>query len=318
MALYALKRLAGIAVILAIMSVLVFTATHALPQDTARVILGEYVTADTLAALQHKLGLDRPLLVQYRDWVVPMLHGDFGTSLVMERPIAPLLWPALARSGVIAVVVMVCVSLAGIGLGVLAAARHGRALDHVISVLSYIGLSLPEFFWGLLLILLFGTYLNWLPVSGAGTPGAGPWSYVTHIVLPVVTLTIGLLAHVFRLTRSSMLEALDTLYVKAARARGLPERVVVVRHALRNAMLPSITVLAQDFGFLIGGIVAVETIFAYPGLGQLLMFALDHHDLPLMQAAILVITGVYCLANLAADLLYGVFNPRIRYGRAME
>jgi len=175
----------------------------------------------------------------------------------------------------------------------------------------------PEFFWGLLLILLLGSYLQWLPTSGYGTPGEGVGSYISHLVLPVMALTIGLLAHVSRMTRSSMIEALDSTYVKAARARGLPEWKVILRHALRNAMLPTITVLAQDVGFLIGGIVAVETIFAYPGIGRLLVYALERHDLPLMQAAILVMTAVQCLANLAADLLYGFFNPRIRYGRSV-
>jgi peptide/nickel transport system permease protein len=318
MAFYAVRRLGAIVVILVVMSMLVFLATHAMPQDTARVILGEYATPDSLVALQHQLGLDRPLAVQYWGWAAGLLRGDMGRSMVMERPVAPMLWAALGRSAVIAVAAMLAVTVLGIGLGVLAAVRHGRPLDHLISVLAYVGLSVPEFFWGLLLILLLGLYLGWLPTSGYGVPGAGAWSYVGHMVLPVVTLTIGLLAHVIRMTRSSMLEAMGSGFVRAARARGMPERIVVLRHALRNAMLPTITVLAQDFGFLVGGIVAVETIFAYPGLGQLLMFSLDHHDLPLMQAAILVITSVYCLANLAADLLYGVFNPRIRYGGAVE
>ena len=146
--------------------------------------------------------------------------------------------------------------------------------------------------------------------------GVGP--FVSHLILPVATLTLTLLAHVTRLTRSSMMEALDSMYVKVARARGLPERLVILRHALRNALIPSITVLAQDFGFLIGGIVAVETVFAYPGLGRMLVGALERQDLPLMQAAILVLTAVYCLANLTADLLYGVANPRIRYGGSID
>jgi len=195
--------------------------------------------------------------------------------------------------------------------------RRGRIVDHLASGFTMVGLSVPEFFWGLLLILLFGSYLRLLPTSGYGTLQQGAGAYVAHLVLPVLTLTIGLLAHVARLTRSSMLEVLDTGYVKAARARGLPEWAVVLRHALRNALLPTITVLAQDVGFLIGGIVAVETIFAYPGIGRLLVYALERHDLPLMEAVILVLTAVQCLANLVADLLYAVLNPQIRYGRAI-
>jgi peptide/nickel transport system permease protein len=195
---------------------------------------------------------------------------------------------------------------------------RGRWPDNSVSVFAYLGISVPEFYWGLVLILLFGSTFHLLPTSGSGDLRDGLASFCSFLVLPVITLTLTLLAHVSRLTRSSMAEELDSMYVKVARARGLPERVVIIRHALRNALVPAITVLAQDFGFLIGGIVAIETIFAYPGLGRLLIFALQRQDLPLMQAAILVLTAVYCLANLTADLLYGVANPRIRYGGAVE
>jgi len=317
MTLYFVQRLAAVAGVITLMSVLVFLATHALPATIAEVMLGQYATPETVAALETKLGLTRPLLTQYWEWASGVLHGDLGRSLVMEVPIVPVLWTALGRSAVLGATAMTVVSVLGIALGVVAAVRHGRVIDHLASGFTIVGLSVPEFFWGLLLILLFGSYLRLLPTSGYGTLDKGAGSYVAHLVLPVATLAIGLLAHVARLTRSSMLEALDTAYVKAARARGLPEWAVVTRHALRNALLPTITVLAQDIGFLIGGIVAVETIFAYPGIGRLLVYALERHDLPLMQAAILVLTAVQCLANLAADLLYALFNPQIRYGRAV-
>jgi peptide/nickel transport system permease protein len=317
MTLYFVQRLAAVAGVITLMSVLVFLATHALPATIAEVMLGQYATPETVAALETKLGLTRPLLTQYWEWASGVLQGDLGRSLVMEVPIAPVLWAALGRSAVLGAAAMTVVSVLGIALGVVAAVRHGRVIDHLASGFTIVGLSVPEFFWGLLLILLFGSYLRLLPTSGYGTLDKGAGSYVAHLVLPVATLAIGLLAHVARLTRSSMLEALDTAYVKAARARGLPEWAVVTRHALRNALLPTITVLAQDIGFLIGGIVAVETIFAYPGIGRLLVYALERHDLPLMQAAILVLTAVQCLANLAADLLYALFNPQIRYGHAV-
>jgi peptide/nickel transport system permease protein len=226
------------------------------------------------------------------------------------------MWDAFGRSAVLAISAMVVVSILGPALGVLAAVTNGRWPDHVATIFSYVGISVPEFYWGLVLILLFGSTFHLLPTSGVADLADGVPSYLAHLVLPVITLTLTLLAHVSRLTRSSMLEALDSTYVKVARSRGLPERVVIVRHALRNALLPTITVLAQDFGFLIGGIVTVEAIFAYPGLGRLLIFSLERQDLPLMQAAILVLTAVYCLANLGADLLYGMVNPRIRYGGA--
>jgi peptide/nickel transport system permease protein len=247
-----------------------------------------------------------------------MLQGDMGQSLEMERPVAPILWDAFGRSAILAVASMAVVSTLGLALGVIAAVWRGRWPDHVASIFTYFGVSLPEFYWGLVFILVFGSTFHLLPSSGYADLSDGLGAFLAHLVLPVATLTLTLLAHVTRLTRSSMVEALDSMYVKVARARGLPERLVIVRHALRNALIPSITVLAQDFGFLIGGIVAVETVFAYPGLGRMLVGALERQDLPMMQAAILVLTGVYCLANLTADLLYGVANPRIRYGGSID
>jgi peptide/nickel transport system permease protein len=317
MTLYLVQRLLAVAGVITLMSVLVFLATHALPATIAEVMLGQYATPESVVALETKLGLTRPLLTQYWGWASGVLQGDLGRSLVMEVPIAPVLWTAFGRSAVLGAAAMSIVSVLGIALGVMAAVRRGRVIDHLASGFTIVGLSVPEFFWGLLLILLFGSYLRLLPTSGYGTLDQGAGSYIAHLVLPVATLAIGLLAHITRLTRSSMLEALDMAYVKAARARGLPEWAVVTRHALRNALLPTITVLAQDVGFLIGGIVAVETIFAYPGVGRLLVYALERHDLPLMEAAILVLTAVQCLANLTADLLYTFFNPQIRYGRAV-
>jgi peptide/nickel transport system permease protein len=315
---YVVQRLGTVMVIMLAMSLLVFLATHALPSNTAALILGQYSTPETQAALEHKLGLDLPLPVQYWHWAKGMLEGDMGQSLVMERPVAPMLWDALSRSAILAVSAMAVVSTLGLTLGVVAAVWRGRWPDHAASIFTYFGVSLPEFYWGLVFILVFCSTFHLLPSSGYANLSDGFGPFIAHIVLPVATLALTLLAHVARLTRSSMVEALESMYVKVARARGLPERLVIVRHALRNALIPSITVLAQDFGFLIGGIVAVETVFAYPGLGRMLVGALERQDLPLMQAAILVLTGVYCLANLTADLLYGVANPRIRYGGSID
>ncbi len=318
MAAYVVQRLGTVMLIMIAMSVLVFLATHALPSNAAALILGQYSTPETQAALEHKLGFDQPLPVQYWHWARGMLEGDMGQSLEQERPVAPMLWDAFGRSAILAVSSLVVVAVLGLSLGVVAAVWRGRWPDHAASILTYFGVSLPEFYWGLVLILVFGSTLHLLPSSGYANLSDGFGAFVAHLVLPVTTLTLAFLAHVARLTRSSMVEALESMYVKVARARGLPERLVILRHALRNALIPSITVLAQDFGFLIGGIVAVETVFAYPGLGRMLVEALQRQDLPLMQAAILVLTGVYCLANLAADLLYAVVNPRIRYGGSID
>jgi peptide/nickel transport system permease protein len=318
MAAYVVRRLAAVMLIMIAMSVLVFLATHALPSNAAAMILGQYSTPATLKALEHKLGLDLPLPVQYWHWARGMLEGNMGQSLEQERPVAPMLWAAFSRSAVLAVASLAVVAVLGLSLGVIAAVWRGRWPDHAASILTYFGVSLPEFYWGLVFILLFGGTFRLLPTAGYASLSDGLGPFLAHLVLPVATLTLAFLAHVTRLTRSSMIEALESMYVKVARARGLPERRVIFRHALRNALIPSITVLAQDFGFLIGGIVAVETVFAYPGLGRMLVEALQREDLPVMQAAILVLTGVYCLANLAADLLYAVVNPRIRYGGTLD
>jgi peptide/nickel transport system permease protein len=314
---YAMRRLGTGLLILVVMSLLVFLATHALPSDTAAAILGQYSTPETLKALQHKLGLDLPLPVQYWHWARAFLHGDMGDSLVLERPIAPMVWGAFGRSAVLAVAAMTIVATVGVAMGIVAAVWRGHWPDHSVSVFAYLGISVPEFYWGLVLILVFSSTWHLLPTSGIGNLDNGLGSYASFLVLPVVTLALSFLAHVSRLTRSSMVEELDSMYVRVVRARGLPEYLVILRHALRNALIPTITVLAQDFGYLIGGIVAIETVFAYPGLGRLLIFALQRQDLPLMQAAILILTGVFCIANLVADLLYGVVNPRIRYGGAV-
>ncbi len=316
MAAYVLKRLAYIGLILVVISILVFAITQVLPGNVARMILDQYATEESLRALEQKLGLIDPYVVQYWRWASGVLGGNLGTSLIMERPIDRILWPALQRSAILAVFSLIAVTLLGIGLGVIAAVCHNRPADHAVSVFTLLGISVPEFFWGIVLMLVFARYLRWLPASGYAPLEAGVWPWLSHLLVPAATLTFTLLAHVSRLTRSSLLEVLESPYVRAAHAKGLPERVVLLRHALRNGLLPTITVLALDTGWLIGGIVVVETIFAFPGVGRLLMFSIQRRDLPLIQASILVVTSVYCLANLAADLLYAYLNPRIRYGRA--
>jgi peptide/nickel transport system permease protein len=314
MAYYIARRIAAIGLILVVISMLIFAITQALPGNVAHMIAGQFATPDVIAAIEAKLGLHDPLVVQYWRWATRILSGDLGQSLIMERPIGPMLRSALANSAILAAVSFAVVAIAGVCLGIVAALRHDTALDHGIAVATLLGISIPDFFWGIVLILVFAGYLHWLPSGGAGDAASGGVS-ISHLVLPAATLTFALIAHVTRMTRSSMLETLSSQYVRYARAKGLPERVVVMRHALRNALLPTITVLAIDIGLLIGGIVVVEMVFSFPGLGRLLLFAIERHDLPLIQATILVVAAVYCFANLAADLLYAYFNPRIRYGR---
>jgi peptide/nickel transport system permease protein len=310
---YVAKRVAMIAVILVIISGGIFVVTQALHCNVARLMAGQFASPDVIAAIQQKLGLNDSLLTQYWRWARGILSGDLGQSLIMERPIGPMLRDALANSALLASISIVLVTVVGISLGVVAAIKHNSTLDHGISVFTFLGISVPEFFWGIVLILVFAGYLHWLPSGGAGNVSAGWVAWASHLVLPALTLTFALIAHVSRMTRSSMLETLRSPYVLFARAKGVPERVVLVRHALRNALLPTITVIAIDVGLLIGGVVVVETVFSYPGLGRLLIFAIERHDLPLIQASVLVIAAIYCFANLVADLLYEYFNPKIRY-----
>jgi len=313
---YVIRRLLAIIAILVVMSALIFTITQVLPGNAAYVIAGQFATPDVVAAIEQKLGLGDPYYIQYWRWASGLVVGDLGRSLVMDRPVAPLITDALATSAALAATSFVCVAILGIALGIIAAVRQNRLIDQTVSIFTYLGISVPEFFWGIVLIIVFARYLGWLPTGGAGDPSAGLAQRVLHLVLPTATLTFTLIAHVARLTRSSMLETLRSQYVRNARAKGLPERLVITRHALRNALLPTITVLAIDIGWLIGGIVVVEAVFAYPGLGRLLVFSIERHDLPLIQGTILIIAAIYCLANLGADLLYAFVNPKIRYGNA--
>jgi peptide/nickel transport system permease protein len=313
---YVIRRLLAIIAILVLMSALIFTVTQVPSGNVAYVIAGQFATPDVVAAIEQKLGLGDPYYIQYWRWASGLLVGDLGRSLVMDRPVAPLIADALAASAVLAATSFVCVAIFGIALGIIAAVRQNRLIDQTVSIFTYLGISVPEFFWGIVLIIVFARYLGWLPTGGAGDPSAGLAQRAAHLVLPTATLTFTLIAHVARLTRSSMIETLRSQYVRNARAKGLPERIVITRHALRNALMPTITVLAIDIGWLIGGIVVVEAVFAYPGLGRLLVFSIERHDLPLIQGTILIIAAIYCLANLGADLLYAFVNPKIRYGSA--
>ena len=312
---YIARRLLFVVLVLVAVSMLVFGITALLPANVAYLILGPFAPPEQVRALELKLGLTDPIWQQYVRWAGGFLSGNLGESTLMNRPIGPLLMEAIGRSMMLTGASFVLIAVIGVGLGIAAALRHGRPLDHGISVGTYLGIAVPEFFWAIIVIIVFAAWLGWLPASGYEPLSAGFTVWARHLIAPTMTLVFGHLAHVSRLTRSSMIEVLQSPYVTAARAKGLPERVVVMHHALRNALLPTITVLALDFGRLMGGIVVVETIFAYPGLGRLIVFSIQNRDLPTLQAAILVVAAVYALANLLADLLYARFNPKIRFGR---
>ncbi len=310
---YFLRRLLGVVGVVAATTGLIFAILHVLPGNVAYAILGEFATPAAVATLEAKLGLHDPLWLQYWNWLRGLLHGDLGLSLTMDRPAGPVIADALGRSAVIAGLAFVLVAVGGVGFGVFAATHAGRPADHALGIAQLVFIAVPDFFWAILAILLFASALGWLPATGYVPIADGLGAWAAHLLLPVLVLACGLVAHVSRLTRAAMLEALRSRYVLMARAKGLTEQRVLWRHAAPNAMLPAITILAIDFGLLIGGVVVIETVFAIPGLGRLLVFAIERHDLPLLQAGMLVLTTIYALANLAADLAYAALNPRIRY-----
>ncbi len=317
MAGHLLRRLLGTVGVLFGMSVLIFAAVHILPGNVAYAILGEFATPAAVAQLEQKLGLHDPLWLQYWRWLRGMLHGDFGDSVSMSRPAWPVIVDALGRSALLAGIAFVLVASIGIALGVHAATHRGKASDRVATLAQLVFIAIPDFFWGILCVVVFAAWLHWLPAAGyAPIAEAGVLGWASHLLLPVLVLSLGSVAHVSRLTRSSMLEVLGSRYVLAARARGFGAGRVLWRHALPNGLLPAITILAVDLGILIGGVVVIESVFAYPGLGRMLVFAIQQHDLPLLQAGMMVLTAIYAGANLIADLLYAVLNPRIRVAAA--
>jgi peptide/nickel transport system permease protein len=311
---YVLGRALSILVVLVLISLIVFVAIHVLPGSAATLILGEHATAESLMALEREMGLDRPLHVQYLAWIGGVVTGDWGYSLAMKQPVTTIVGLRLRNSSFLALLALATVVLIAIPLGTVAAVRQRSGLDLVVLIGSYVGISIPEFVTAMALILLLaGPSVRLFPTGGYAelSAGLGPW--FSHLVLPALTLTLVLLAHVVRQTRSGLVEVLASAYIRTARLKGASEGRVILRHALQNGLLPAVTVLALDLGYLIGGIVVVEEVFAYPGLGRLIVYAVQNRDVPLLQVSILIVASVYTLANFAADLLYAWLDPRIRY-----
>jgi peptide/nickel transport system permease protein len=313
-AFYVARRTLSIALVLVLISLIVFVAIHVLPGSAATLILGEYATPESLRALERDMGLDRPFALQYAAWMGGVVTGDWGYSLAMKQPVTAIVGLRLRNSALLAGFALVAVALIAVPLGTLAALRRGRWLDLAILTGSYIGISVPEFVTGMVLILVFaGPSLHLFPTGDYAPLAAGLRTWLSHLVLPALTLTLVLLAHVLRQTRSGLVEVLQSAYVRTARLKGATERRVVVRHALRNGLLPAVTVIALDLGYLMGGIVVVEEVFAYPGMGRLILYAIQNRDVPLLQVSILIVAATYAFANFAADLAYAWLDPRIRY-----
>jgi len=310
---YFLKRIALIGYTLLVVSVIVFAITQILPADAAVMLLGENATPDALAVVREKLGLDAPVWLQYFHWLTNMLQGDFGISMRTNQSVGPELFAALGRSLLLALLSIVLMLVIAFPLGVYAAVRRGKAADFGVSVVSYIGVSLPEFVTSTLLILLFADWLGWLPATGYVPLTDDLLDGLAHLVLPVLTISAILIAHVSRMVRSELVDVLHADYIRAARLKGLSSWTVLFKHALRNALLPTITIVAMDVGYLLGGVIVVEEIFAIPGIGRLLITAIQNRDLPTIQAGALIMATTYAIANFLADMTYAWLDRRIQY-----
>ena len=314
---YILRRILQIVPVMFLVSVVVFLMLHLSPGDPALIILGDRVvdyTPEEIDEVRHDMGLDRPLAIQYGDWVLDTLRGDLGRSFYMRRDVRPIILERLQATALLASAALVFAIPVGVGAGILATLKRHTIWDRVIGMLVVTGIAMPVFAVGLFFVVIFGLKLDWLPTSGMTTFGDGSLvDRVRHIILPAVTLGFAPAAVLSRLTRSSMLEVLNEDYVRTARAKGLRERIVIVRHAFRNVLIPVVTVIGLQIGFLLGGAVLVEAVFAWPGMGQLVVFGILQRDFPIVQASVLVLAFTYVFINMLVDLSYAALDPRIRY-----
>jgi peptide/nickel transport system permease protein len=294
------------------LTLLVFFATHLLPGDVAKKILGAFADADAIKAKNHELGMDRPIPVQYFSWIGDTLRGDLGKSLLYDVPVTEKLSEAIPKSLKLAIFAFILVVPASIFGGVLAALRRGRPIDRIITIGGLSAAVIPEFVWAVFFILIFGVKLKWLPVSATAPDGASIITQYRYLILPAMCLVMVLFGYIARITRAGVVEALDSDYTRTARLKGLPNRVVVNKHVLRNALVPTIAVTATQIGYLIGGLVAVELAFNYRGFGLLLLESVRQRDFPLLQACVLITGTVFVITTLLADVIYTILNPRIR------
>lgn len=309
---YLLRRLISTVWVLLGVTLGSFLIIQLTPGDPARLILGQDADATSVQALRQQLGLDRPLLVQYGQFLLRVVQGDLGTSFRSGRSVLSTLQGSFPNTVELALVSVLLATVIGMGLGIVSALRRGSWVDTSATTLSLVGISIPNFWLGLILMIAFSYHLGWFPASGRGGP-VWSWDGLRSLMLPAFTLATGSAATIARITRASLLEVLSQDYVRTARAKGLHENRVTFRHALANALIPVVTIVGLQFGFLLGGAVVTERIFAWPGLGSVLINAINNRDLPVVQGALIVVSTVFVLINLFTDLLYGFLDPRIRY-----
>jgi len=305
MARYLLRRVLLIPPTLLVVATLVFVIFRLVPGDPAQLVAGDSASADVVQSIRHQLGLDRPLIVQYGRYLADLARGNLGTSPVYGDRVASQVLGRLPASVLLACAAMIIASIVGVTAGVIAATHRSSWLDYLCTLGAVGGISFPGFWLGLMLIIIFAVTFRWFPVAGLHGPRS--------LVLPAVTLAVNQMAVIARMTRSSMLQVLDQDYIRTARAKGLRERLVLTRHALGNALIPTVTIAGLQFGYLLGGSVVIETVFAWPGVGRLLIDAIQTRDYATVQAVVLLFAVLALIVNLVVDLLYAALDPRVRY-----
>ena len=307
-------RLSLIVVTLLVVSLAIFTTTEVLPGDVAVMMLRQGATEQNLKKVREDLRLDRPAHVRYVSWIGNFVQGDWGDSYFQKRPIVDILRGRLGNSIILAVFAFLVAVPTAVAVGIWAGMRPYTSGDRIASVTSLVGISMPEFVTGVLLIVIFSSTFNLLPSTSIVLPGTNPLTRPEILVLPTLTLTGVMFAYVMRMTRANVIEVMQTPYVRTAILKGLPMRRVISRHVLPNAMLPTISIIAMNTGWMLGGLIIVESVFAYPGLGLLLLSSIQTRDVPLLQVLALLTASTYALSNLVADLSYAALDPRIRLG----
>jgi len=302
---YLIKRLISTIPVLIGISLLLFFMLRMLPGDPAQVLAGQMATPEEIENIRHQLGLDRPIYEQYAVFLSRLVRLDLGRSARTQNPVIDEVWARLPNTLTLSVVAIALACLFGIPAGIISAVRPYSWVDYLVTLSALFGISMPAFWLGLMLVVVFSVVLKWLPAGGTGS-----WQ---HVILPSITLAALMIAFIARMTRSTLLETLSQDFTTTARSKGLPEKVVIVKHALRNALIPIITVVGLQFGFLLGGAVLTETVFAWPGLGRLIVDSILARDYPMIQGAILIFGLLYVFVNLIIDLIYAFVDPRIRY-----
>ena len=310
---YLARRLLATIPVMAIVAVLVFSMLRLTPGDPAAIIAGAAATSQDVAEIRARLGLDRPIVAQFFVWIGRLMTGDFGESFFFKKQVADLIADRIGPTFALATTTMLLSIVVAVPLGVLAAWKQGTWIDRIVMGFSVLGFSVPVFVIGYVLIYVFAIELSWLPVQGYQPLREGPWGFLQRLILPSVTLSVIYIALIARITRTSVLDVLSEDYIRTARAKGLPNRVVLMRHALANAAVPIVTVIGIGVALLIGGVVVTESVFSIPGLGRLTVDAVLARDYPTVQAVILLFSAVYVLLNLVVDVAYTLLDPRIRY-----